>query len=185
MPKHFVDTSGTSPVCFKVTIWKIVCSKPLQTSGWTTNQGPLWDKYFGCGLSGRPSNSTRIDSRYDSRNIQLWKSISSIELYTNWLSFDWIWFSQTKTNLQPCLSKCFCLCYAGSVVLFFLFSFFFFFLLSFFFFLNYIQLKCWCHKKRLPGSLKMNLIRDVTTLPIKIDILVWEGIWKRWVSSIL
>ncbi len=27
--------------------------------------------------------------------------ISSIELYTNWFGFDWIWFSQTEMNLQP------------------------------------------------------------------------------------
>ncbi len=47
----------------------------------------------------------RIDCRYDSCNIWLWESISSIELYTNCLSFDWIWFSQTEKNLQPCIKK--------------------------------------------------------------------------------
>ena len=47
------------------------------------------------------NENQRIDSRYDSCNIQFWESISSIELYTNWLSFNWNWFSQTETNLQP------------------------------------------------------------------------------------
>ncbi len=53
----------------------------------------------------RPANSTRIkriDSRYDSRNMWLWESIFSIELYTNWHSFKWIWFSQIEMNLRPC-----------------------------------------------------------------------------------
>ncbi len=42
----------------------------------------------------------------DSRNIQVWESISLIELCTKCLSVYYIWFSQAATNLHPWKHKC-------------------------------------------------------------------------------
>ena len=44
----------------------------------------------------------RIDSGHDSRNIQVWESISLIELCTKCLGVYYICFSQAATNLHPC-----------------------------------------------------------------------------------
>ena len=44
----------------------------------------------------------RIYSRHNSRNIQVWESISLIELCTRCLSVYYIWFSQATMNLHPC-----------------------------------------------------------------------------------
>ena len=48
------------------------------------------------------NENQRIDSRHDSRSIQVWESISLIELCTKCLNVYYIWFSQAATNLHPC-----------------------------------------------------------------------------------
>ena len=47
------------------------------------------------------NKNQRIDSRHDSRNIQVWESISLIEWCTKCLGVYYIWFSQAATNLHP------------------------------------------------------------------------------------
>ena len=65
-----------------------------------------WQVSFAQGLTF--NKNLRIDSCSDSCYIQIWESISLIELYSKCYSFSEIWFSWTDTKVSPgfCIYTC-------------------------------------------------------------------------------